>query len=408
MTVENKSASTRRKVGAKLGILSAAVLSAGTLFGMAYTNPDKAANLSRTIIGDENTAQLEQWYFSLQDVIDGVRFRLIGGPTNPFLQQTTEEIPIVTTISEESTFFETSTILTPPKKPTPLVLPETVLIQPNPAEGEGMWTSEGLPYSTTEDILMARTFIRPDITRPNASTGILLVDKRRIRLNLVGGTTQPGGDRGVYGPGVIPEEDKSDLLVAWNGGFQGPHGGYGMYTDGKTYRPLRDGLASVVVTSDGKISMGEWGRTILWDDSMIAVRQNGPLLVEDCEVTPLALARGQNNDIWGYVDVNSAEFSTWRSGIALSANGDLMIAAGNNLSAKTLALAFKAAGACSAMQLDINSPHAQITLFQPLPDGSIKGTNFMDSMTGRNPRRFLTKQERDFMYLTYNESRYLP
>ena len=38
-----------------------------------------------------------------------------------------------------------------------------------------------------------------------------LLDQRRIDLHIVGGTKHPGGDRGVYGPGIIPDEDIAEL-----------------------------------------------------------------------------------------------------------------------------------------------------------------------------------------------------
>jgi hypothetical protein len=100
---------------------------------------------------------------------------------------------------------------------------------------------------------MAKTFVRHDASRPYALVGVLLLDKRRIRLHLTGGTEDPGGDRGVKGPGVIPAADRKDVLAAWNGGFRGPHGGFGMYADGKV-SALRT-TASVVVMKDGTIRM---------------------------------------------------------------------------------------------------------------------------------------------------------
>jgi hypothetical protein len=250
---------------------------------------------------------------------------------------------------------------------------------------------------------MAKTFIRPDKARPYASVGVLLLDKRRIRLHLTGGTEDPGGDRGVKGPGVIPGADRPALLAAWNGGFRGPHGGYGMVADGKTYRPLRDGYASVAVLADGSILMGQWGRDLQWRDDMIAVRQNAVLLVDNCQVSGRTK---EGNDTWGYVEVNSSEFITWRSAIGITANGDLMVAAGSSLSADSLARAMWAAGACYAMQLDINSPYVLTSLFYAQPDGTVKAGKFMSSMPD-NPARFFATQARDFMYVTLDETNFI-
>ncbi len=155
---------------------------------------------------------------------------------------------------------------------------------------------------------------------------------------------------------------------------------------------------------DGGVTIGEWGRDLTWSDDIDAVRQNAILLVDNCQVSDRT---GEGNDTWGYVEVDSSEFITWRSAVGLTADGDLLIAAGNSLSADSLARALWAAGACYAMQLDINSPYVLTSLFFQQPDGSLKASRFMDSMPD-NPARFLNRQDHDFMYLTLDETNYVP
>ena len=105
--------------------------------------------------------------------------------------------------------------------------------------------------------------------------------------------------------------------------------------------------------------------------------------------------------------MNSAEFITWRSAIGLTEHGDLLVASGNSLSAATLAKALWAAGACYAMQLDINSPYVLTSLYFPGQDGSMGRAKFMESMPD-NPARFLNKQAKDFMYVTFDETNFKP
>ena len=57
------------------------------------------------------------------------------------------------------------------------------------------------------------------------------------------------------------------------------------------------------------------------------------------------------------------------------------------------------------MQLDINTPYVLLGNFFQQPDGSVKGEKFMDTMSD-SPSRFLRTQDRDFMWLTLDESRY--
>jgi hypothetical protein len=405
---------------AVLALFFLMTLCAGAAYSQKDQYGDRLAELSRSVVGDENTARIESWYFALQDRIDRLKYRITGNEHgDPFGRGEIFAFQVsVLTPAERQSMADYSMPaawgdaipmvdrpqVVAPARPSPLALPETKALRANPSPGEGVWTAEGLPRSHPDDMLMAKTFIKPDTARPYATVGVLLMDKRRIRLNIMGGTEDPGGDRGVRGPGLIPVSGRKDLLAAWNGGFRGPHGGFGMYADGKTYRPLRNGYASIAVMKDGSIQMGEWGRDLLWNDDMASVRQNAVLLVDNCEVSKRT---NEGNNTWGYVEVNSAEFITWRSAVGLTRNGDLMVASGNSLSAASLARALWAAGACQAMQLDINMPYVLTALYFPQPDGSLKPSKFMDSMQD-NPGRFLGTQQRDFMFVTLDETNYRP
>ncbi|MEP6870977.1 MAG: phosphodiester glycosidase family protein [Anaerolineaceae bacterium] len=375
-----------------------------------YTQKDKVApqvaDTGRTVVGDENWAKVESYFFQVEDRIAKAKYRVLGGQTNPFA--TSVEVEFVPRVEARTWSYYIGPLLAAPGltaedlAPTPLVLPKTTPLRDNLEAGEGIWTTAGLPRSAPNDVLMAKTFVRPDKSRPYALVGVLLIDSRRIRLNMTGGTVDPGGDRGVKGPGIIPSEAQSKLLVAWNGGFKGPHGSYGMIADGKEYRPMRAGLATVCSYKDGAVRMGEWGTDLTATDTIAACRQNAVLLVKDGQVSKRT---AEGNDTWGYVAVNSAEFITWRSAVGMTKDGSLLIAAGNSLSAATLASALWAAGAYTAMQLDINSPYVLLSQFYQQPDGTLRAVRFMDNMPD-SPARFLKTQERDFMWVTLDEVRW--
>lgn len=409
------------RFGKRLFAAAVAAALVSTVFIQKDQITGQLADASRKLIGDENTAQLERVYFDVQDQIDRARYEHFGAPDSPYSADIV--LTITPTPAPAMVYARTIEDLAPqypleleppiaepppaiPAGPAPMILPETRTIFSKPTSGEGVWVADGLPRTSAEDPLMAKTFIRPDPARPYSTLGVMLLDKRRIRLGMIGGTDQPGGDRGVRGPGVIPANDVSNLLAAWNGGFQGPHGGYGMYADGKLYRPLINGFASVALARDGTISMGEWGRSLTWSDDFVAVRQNAVLLVDNGEITRQARDQGQNNNIWGYVQVSSSEFITWRSAIGLTENGDLLVAAGNSLSAYTLARGLQAAGAKTAMQLDINTPYVLISLFFPESGGRLRATRLMDTMVDKNAARFLSKNARDFMYVVLDETNF--
>ena len=368
----------------------------------------QAADFSRNVIGDENTARVESWYFALDDRVAKVKYRVLGGSTNPF-STSAIRVDFVARTPRTIVYYTGSGAKPPAAQltadtlgPTPLQLPKTQVLRDNPEPGEGAWTTAGLPRSNPNDMLMAKTFIRPDKSRPYAMVGVLLMDARRIHLNMIAGTGEPGGYRGMKGGGVLPGDAASSLLAAWNGGFKGQHGSYGMWIDGREFVPLRNGLATVAVMKDGSIKLGEYGRDFTRDENTVAVRQNAVLLVDKGEVSRRV---GEGNDTWGYVQVNSAEFITWRSAVGITKEGNLLFAAGNSLSAETLAKALWAAGAYMAMQLDINSPYVLLSTFTQQPDGTLKADRFMDNMPD-SPSRFLKTQERDFMYITLDESHY--
>jgi hypothetical protein len=397
---------TRKRIVLALGLLMFMAL------GSAYTQKDtlspKFADYSRNIIGDENTARVESYFFRISDRVDKLKYKLLGGETNPFAVGVTVDL-VAPHPSLAFIYYigdgkppSASQLSIDSLAPLPLQFPKTIPLRDDPQPGEGVWSTAGLPHNTPTDTLMAKTFVRPDKSRPYALVGALLMDSRRIRLHMTAGVVDPGGFRGVKGPGVIPQDALSGLLAAWNGGFKGPHGNFGMYADGTEYVPLRNGLATVCVSKDGTIKMGEWGNDIAWDPNFAACRQNVVPLVVNGEVSSRT---GEGNDTWGYVAVNSAEFITWRSALGLTKDGNLIYAAGNSLSAETLARALWAEGAYTAMQLDINSPYVLLGMFFPNADGSLRSERFMDSMPD-SPSRFLRSQDRDFMWVTLDESRY--
>lgn len=391
----------KRALGA---VFLMAALGAGAAYSQKERIAPEVADMSRRLIGDERTARIEGWFFKVEDKIDKTKYRLLGGATNPFATRQVRVDFVRKPAAREVFYFvgDGSDDLPPPDAfvPLPMRPPLTKPLRDTLEAGEGAWTTAGLPLSPPNDPLMMKTFIRPDTSRPYALVGVLLLDHRRIRLHMVGGTVDPGGDRGVKGPGAIPEGDVGELLAAWNGGFKGPHGGFGMIANGLTYRPLRDGLATLCVATDGTMKMGEFGRDFTWSDSFQACRQNVILLVDKGEISRRTT---EGNDTWGYVEVDSSEFITWRSAVGLTKDGDLLVAAGNSLSAETLAKALWAAGAEYAMQLDINSPYVLTGLYFQQPDGTTKPEKFMDTMPDTGAR-FLRTQERDFMYVTLDEA----
>lgn len=408
----------RKKLGRKtrlavgLGLFTSATFTPLEMVDWASNHPGETAQLLRQTVGDETTLKLEGYKFAFDDWKTQQLFKVELGPnvhpydnipsqivTNPQpTAQPSYEIPFDPTLPE---------VL----KPKPFILPPTHLLVPNPIDGEGSWSIAGLP-TTADDLLMARTFIRIDNSRPYANVTALVIDSRRIQLHMVGGaeTADMGGGKG---PGRVPDADIPSLLAVFNGGFQFSHADWGMYMDGIEYKPLKPGYATVAVFKDGSIKMGTWGQGDLTTrtDNMVAVRQNAMLLVDNGEVTNEVKNTEANVELWGKITSTSSSFITYRSAIGLDKDGNLIIANGSALSALDLARGLWAAGAVVAMQLDINQVWTETGIathysdgefrLAPLRDGIAAGYNFVDP---KNP------QGRDIMYVTFdpNSSRYAP
>ena len=374
----------RKKLRRVLVILSILTVLSGLLgsqlngqFGAQF------ADIMRSVLGPTVTAQIESWFLGVSDTAHHVQYQLSG-------QQVTAPCAIP---PRTHTTIPTNNALTS----MPLV-PLKPFISP-PLSGEGAWTTDGLPASTSNlPPLVARTFIRPDPNRPYGIVTLLQFDTRFLALHMIAGTTQPGGPRGVYGSGRIPASDLNNnlLFAAFNGGFKYADGQYGMYVNGTTYVPPQNGAATIAITQEGQIILGAWGkdpRLTSSNTDLTAWRQNAALLIDNGVINPLT----NDGAAWGGTILNRAY--TWRSGIGITASGSLIYAAGNSLSALTLGETMKAAGAVMAMQTDINPNWVRAFLYDRNASGSLQITKLNPSMQGSGTE-YLYGTDRDFFYFT--------
>src|SRR5204863_3289220 len=109
--------------------------------------------------------------------------------------------------------------------------------------------------------------------------GVAWMDTRMLRATLVAGTQSPGGT-GWRWNAEVPRRARAGLAATFNSGFllQDARGGY--YAEGRTAAPLVDGAASLVIGSDGTVTVGTWGRDVRMSPDVAAVRQNLSLIVD--------------------------------------------------------------------------------------------------------------------------------
>ncbi|MDQ2897919.1 MAG: hypothetical protein M3Y09_20180 [Actinomycetota bacterium] len=183
------------------------------------------------------------------------------------------------------------------------------------------------------------------------------------------------------------------MVAAFNSAFQKSYGAGGFELDGRAGWPLRRGTASVVIYRDGFADIGRWHQTVpATGRPVAAVRQNLGLLIDGGRIPP-------NVDTcikvcWG--DPLHEQPIVARSALGINAGGDLVWAAGHNLSVRALAEALAGKGVIRAMELDINPRWVAGYLYEhPRRDVAPVPIPLVPGQTGI-PGQFLDPYFRDF------------
>jgi hypothetical protein len=255
--------------------------------------------------------------------------------------------------------------------------------------GEGVFQVAVQTPSGQPVVQIAR--IRPDSTYTDVAADVAVIDQKHTSYVL-----HPGHEGGLNGiitnvPNQIDANARPNLIALFNGGFKisESHGGY--YDHGVTAAPLVEGAASEVIFKDGHMSIGMWGRDYSFQKNadIVSVRQNLKLMVDGGQVVPYI----DDSSNWGRADHGSA--AVWRSGIGVTANGDIVWVGGNKLTAPSLARLLKDAGAVRGMQLDINLRWADFQYF-PARDGDPANSKLYEDFL-QGPNKFFVNSTKDFM-----------
>jgi hypothetical protein len=262
--------------------------------------------------------------------------------------------------------------------------------------GDGLWIADDLPQPPSGGApVFWKTFLRPDAARPDSLVYMVRFDQRRLAFHMVAGTQEPVSPTGVHGPGVVAARDVPNLAAAFNGGWKSVHGNYGMMVNGVQIAPPnpRADTATLAIHASGWVEVGAW-KTLQRASDVVSYRQNCPLLIDNGSIA----VTGHTTSTWGLSLLD--EMYVWRSGVGQTADGSLIYAAGNPISADELAVALKRAGAVNAMELDINSAWVHWLNYAPDTAGRVRATPLVPNMAYRRDQ-YLTPVERDFFYLTW-------
>jgi len=370
--------SWRRFLYWSLGIIAAIIVS---LILFIKLDTAAAANFTdqvlRPFIGDANVIALEKIFFNSSDKVNQIKYSL-QKPPNPFIENSINPMPVVNEGLRGSGLDFNG-------------VPTTATA---PLDGEGQWHDIPLSLFPNQTII-ADTFIRPDSSRSYAFATLIQMDMSKLKMWSVAGTVEPGGKAGNPGPGVIPQSvhDQGILVAAFDGGFQYRDGQYGMIVGDTTYLPLKNDLATLVGHNDGRLEIVKYEGQNLGND-VAFVRQNCPMLIENGVI---GTQNETNKKLWGRT--MTTDIYTWRSGIGITAKGNLIFVAGNALVPSTLAAALKAAGAVNAMQLDINPNWVRFNIFNNFSNNHYTSVLVMQGLLDGS-YSYLHGYKKDFFYIT--------
>jgi hypothetical protein len=180
-------------------------------------------------------------------------------------------------------------------------------------------------------------------------------------------------------------------VATFNSGFKIADSGGAFYESGHTVGHFRAGAASAVIDDQGRLDVGSWGQEVGMTASVRSVRQNLSLLVDGGQISPTVGSDASSQ--WG-ATVGSRTY-VWRSGIGVTATGDVVFVAGDALSAPSLASLLQRAGAVRAMELDINKAWVSFMWYSP---GTATGSPQPHKLVEftRPADRYFSTNNRDF------------
>jgi hypothetical protein len=277
-------------------------------------------------------------------------------------------------------------------RPAPVApLPNVVPVASPALPREGVWQTLAV---VSGQPAMRAAYLRPDNVHTSYTSAVVWMNQHLLRTIYHPGTDQPGG-----GPWSLPADltgpRRIGLLAAYNSAFRLGDAKGGFFNEGRTVAPLRAGAASMVTTADGRVQVGTWGTDVTMSKQVASVRQNLVLVVDKGKV--VSSINDNTGQRWG--QTISYKAFVWRTGVGVTAAGDVVFAAGNGLSAATLAELLRRAGAQRAMELDINPAWTTfITYGQAAGAGTDERLLLPDMVKRAN--RYDTSSTRDF-YAVY-------
>lgn len=250
--------------------------------------------------------------------------------------------------------------------------------------GEGQWRV--LTTDSRGEPVVQGTMLRAAGT--SSPVAIAWIKQSATRFELHPGYAQPGGNWSQ--PDMLPRDRRDGLVATWNGGFLMGDSQGGFYLDGRQFGSLVPGVAAEVFRRDGSFTVGAWGRDVQAGPDVVGVRQQRRLMIDGGRIAP-------NIDslfTWGVTDGGATYVR--RSGVGVTADGNVVFALGPSMSPRSLATALQQAGAVRAMELDINISWPSFMAYDSSPDPTDPHP-FKWGDYPRSAERYFSHSARDFV-----------
>jgi Phosphodiester glycosidase len=255
---------------------------------------------------------------------------------------------------------------------------------PHPLPGEGLWRRTG-PLVEGRPPVLVTTF-RTERDYPRIVAYVAWFDHTRSALAYYPGRYEPP-NAPVRGPMMVPSSQRWRLLATFNSGFVYIDGLNGSSINGRTYEPLRDGLATLIGYRDGRVDVRAWTGGPNAGSQIAFARQSLPLIVQDGRLNPALNESSQ----WGFTLGSAVRI--WRTGVGIDARGNLIYAAADDQTVITLARILQRAGAVRAMQFDINPEWPTLITYSHY--GGLAATKVVPNVM-QPSTRYLVPDDRDF------------
>ena len=151
--------------------------------------------------------------------------------------------------------------------------PRIRLVFTHALPGEGVWKSTGPPVDGRPPMLV--TTFRTELEYPQIVAYVAWFDHTRTEIGYYPGRYEPPSAP-VRGPMMVPYDQRWRLLATFNGAFTYEDGENGSTVNGRTNEPLKDGKATLVGYTHGRVAIVKWrsgpnaGPDIAWARQSLA------------------------------------------------------------------------------------------------------------------------------------------